>query len=100
MSVVVLHEKLLVPVLMYGSKTMIWKEKDRFGIRAVQIYNLRGLLGIIRMDRVLNTRIRELCGVIKGVDERIDEGVLWWRGWRRIGLLREYAGSCSVGRSQ
>ena len=27
---------------------------------------------------VQNERIRELCGVRKGVDERIDEGVLQW----------------------
>ena len=45
---------------------------------AVQIYNLRGLLGIRRMDRVQNVRIKEFCGVTKGVDERIDEGVLRW----------------------
>ena len=32
------------------------------------------------MDRVPNERIRELCGVSKGVDERIDEGVLRWFG--------------------
>ena len=38
--------------------------------------NLRGLLGIKRI--VLNEWIRELCGVKKGVDERIDEGVLRW----------------------
>ena len=40
--------------------------------------NIRGLLGISRMDRVPNTRIRELCGVKNGLNERIDEGVLWW----------------------
>ena len=34
--------------------------------------NLRSLLGIRRMDRVPNGRIRELCGVTKGVDERTD----------------------------
>ena len=38
--------------------------------------NLRRLLGIKRMDKVLNTRIKELCGIKKGIDERIDEGVL------------------------
>ena len=38
--------------------------------------NLRGLLGIWRMDRVPNARIMELCGVKKALDERIDEGVL------------------------
>ena len=46
----VLHETLLVSVLMSGSETMLWKEKSR--IRVVQVNNLRGLLGIRRMDRV------------------------------------------------
>ena len=41
--------------------------------------NLRGLLSIRRrMDRVLNVRTRELWGVVKGVDEQIDERVLRW----------------------
>ena len=56
-----LHETLLIPLLMYGSETMLWKEKDSSRIRAVQIDNLRGLLGIRRMDRILNAWIRELC---------------------------------------
>ena len=55
---------------------MLWKEKVRSKIKAVQMDNLRGLLGIRRMDGVLNAWIRELCGVTKGVDERIDECVL------------------------
>ena len=42
--------------------------------------NLRGLLGIRRMDRTLNAQIREFFGVKKGVDERIDESVLRWFG--------------------
>ena len=54
---------------------------------------LRGLLSIRRMDRVSNTRIRELCGVKKMLDEKIDEGVLQCfgirRGWRVIGLPRD-----------
>ena len=68
----VLHESSLVPVLTYGSETMIWREKVRSRIRAVQMDSLRGLLGIRRIDKVPNARIRELCGVTKGVDERID----------------------------
>ena len=62
---------------MYGSETMLWKE-ERSKIRAVQMDNLRGLLGITRMDRIPNIRIRELCGVKKDLDERIEEGVLRW----------------------
>ena len=57
----VLHETLLIPVLVYGSETMLWKEKEIPRVRAVQMDNLRGFLGIRRMDRVLNARIRELC---------------------------------------
>ena len=40
---------------------------------AIQMDNLRGLLGIRRMDRVLSAWIRELCGVMKGVVKGIDE---------------------------
>ena len=46
----VLHETLLVPLLMYGSETILWKEKERSRARTVQMDNLRGLLGIRRMD--------------------------------------------------
>ena len=31
----VLHETLLVPVLTYGSETMLWKEKEGYRVRAV-----------------------------------------------------------------
>ena len=48
-----------MPVLMYSSKAIIWKEKERSRIRAVQMDNHRDLLGIKRMDKVLNAWIRE-----------------------------------------
>ena len=51
-------------------------EKERPGIRAVQRDNLRCLLGMRRMDKVPNARIRQLWGMTKGEDERISEGVL------------------------
>ena len=65
-----------MPFLMFRSETMIWREKERSRIRAVQMDNFRGLLGIRRVDKVPNAKIRQLCGVMKGVDKRIDEGVL------------------------
>ena len=70
----VLHESLLVSLLKYGSEAIIWLE-ERSRIRAVWMDNLGGLLGIRRMDKVPNELIRELCGVTKGMDEWIDEGV-------------------------
>ena len=47
----VLDESLLVPVLKYGSETMVWREKERSRILAVKVNNLRGLLVIRRMDK-------------------------------------------------
>ena len=49
LSVLELHEILLVPVLNYASETVLRKE-ERSRIRAAQMDNLRGLLGIRRMD--------------------------------------------------
>ena len=59
-----LYESLLVPVLMYGSETMIWREKS------VEMDYLRCLLGIRGMDKILNALIRQISGVMKGVDEK------------------------------
>ena len=50
----VLHEILLVPVLLYGSETMIRREKGRSRIRTAQMDSLRSLLGNRRSDRVPN----------------------------------------------
>ena len=49
---------------MYGIETMLWKEKERSRIRAVQMGNLRGLLGIRKMDS----------------SECADKGVVWSDG--------------------
>ena len=65
LSVLVLDKTLLIPVLTYGSETMLWKEKERSRIKAVQMDNLRDLLGIRRMNRVPNQQIKELCRVTK-----------------------------------
>ena len=49
------------------------------------------------MDKVLNPQIRELCEVKKGLDERIDEGVLqWFSHVERMERVR--TSSSSVGR--
>ena len=61
------------------------------------------------MDKVPDARVRQLCGLTKGVDEKIDEIVLRWFGRvermennriaKRV-YVDECAGSRSVGRPQ
>ena len=99
----ILHEAFLIPVLLYCSVTMVWRKKERSRIRAVQMNNLRGLLGIRRMDSVPNARIRELCGVTKAVDENRSmklfiEGSAILREWEMIGLPKECVGRRLVGK--
>ena len=43
------------------SETMIWREKERFRFRAVQMDNTRSLLSIRRIEKVPNARIRKFC---------------------------------------
>ena len=47
----VLHEALLVPILLYSSGTMIWRENERSVTTTVQMENFRGLLGLMIMDK-------------------------------------------------
>ena len=74
-----------------------------------RVSGARGLLGIRRMDKVPNAWIRQLCGVTKGKDQKIDEGVLRWFGHvermendriaKRV-YVRQCAGSRSVGKTR
>ena len=67
----------------------------------------RRFLCIKRIYRVWNALIRELCGMRKGLDERIYEVVLRWFGpvqrmerdriAKRV-YIGDYAGNRSVGR--
>ena len=50
---------------------------------------LRGLLCIMRINKVPDARIRMLCRVTKGVDENMADGSTMWR---------ECGGNHSVGR--
>src|SRR5678816_3773424 len=76
----VLHEGMLLPVLMYSGETMVWNKRYRSKVQCVEMDNLMGVLGVRRIDIMRNERIRELCGVKKGVYERINESMLRWFG--------------------
>ena len=90
---------MLIPLVTYGSETMIWKEKERSRIRAVQMDNLKR-----------SARYQENGGNPKCTDKAVvqsDEGVFRWfshmerlenyRIAKRV-YLGECAGSHSVGR--
>src|SRR5678815_4983448 len=94
-----LHEGMLLPVLLYSSETMVWNKKYRSKVQCVQMDNLRDMLGVKRINKMRNELIRELCGVKKGVHERINESMLRWFGHvERMNesrlVKRMYSGEC------
>ena len=76
----ILHESMLLPVLLDGSETMVWNKKYRSKVQAVQMDNLRSVLGLKRTDKIRNEFIRNTCGVEKGINESINESMLRWFG--------------------
>ena len=64
---------------------------------------VRCVLGVGRIDKMRNERIRGLCGVKKGVNERINESTLRWFGHvermddSRL-VKRMYSGECAGNR--
>ena len=77
----VVNSILLMLVFMYVSETVLWKEKERSRVRAVEVEmdNLRRLLGIKRIYRVSNAQINKAYSGSSAM----------WREWRGIGLPRE-----------
>ena len=43
-----------MPIIMYGSEIMILKKEERLRMRTVQMDNFRSLLGIQKIDKILN----------------------------------------------
>src|SRR5678815_4314459 len=90
---------MLLPVSLYSSETMVWNKKYRSKVQCVEMDNLRGVLGVRRIDKMRNERIREMCGVKKWVNERINESMLRWYGHvKRMNdsrlVKRMYSGEC------
>ena len=86
-----------MPVLIYGIETVLWREKERTRIRAIQIDCLWGLLAIGRINGVLMHGL-ELCGVKNRVDEGLMKlfscGLGIFKEWRIRGRLKIYVGKC------
>ena len=65
----VLHEALLLPVLLYTSETMMWREKNRIWDGQPQRY-----VGYEGNGKISKCTYYRVCGVTKGVDESALQG--------------------------
>ena len=51
-----------------------------YRLNVTEMRCLRSMCGVTRMDRVRNEEVRRRTGVVKGLAERADQGVLRWFG--------------------
>ncbi len=75
----------------------MWKKKDWIRMRTLEMCNLRGMLGVRRMDKMRDERIWEICVY----EDRIMGGMRWYSdvmiGNDKI-FICECLGAGSVGR--
>ena len=76
----VLYEKVIVPIVMYGSESWGMKVTERQKLNVFEMKCLRSMTGVSRLDRVRNEVVRARTGVRRELAARVDVNVLRWFG--------------------
>ena len=58
-----LYEVLILSILLYGAETWTLKKVDANRLQTFEMMCLRKILGVIRMDKIRNTSIRQTLGI-------------------------------------
>jgi hypothetical protein len=74
-----IFETILTPTLMYGSECWHQNVRNRSRIQAAEMKTLRCILGVNRLDKIRNTRIRDIIEV-HPILRKIELGQLRWLG--------------------
>ena len=72
-----LYERVVIPTVVYGSKTWALSAQERRKIEVFEMMCLRNICGIRGVDRVRN---RERCGCELRLLERIERNLSKWFG--------------------
>merc|ERR1712148_100523 len=75
-----MYEGIVEPTVLYGSETWTLNLTERRRLEASEMAGLRAMLGVRRLDRVSNMRVRERCGKEKSVLRKVEDGMLRWFG--------------------
>ncbi|GBP06012.1 hypothetical protein EVAR_3262_1 [Eumeta japonica] len=77
-----IHNGILMPTLMYGSKSWVWQKKNDSRINSVEMRSLRmsvrSMCGVSQKDRFRNSNVIERCGLKENVVTRVERGMLRW----------------------
>ena len=71
----------------FGSETWVLRKREGQRLEAAQMKFLRHLLGITKLDKEKNQRIREKSGaqnIVKEIKQYQEKGYNTYRGWTQI----------------
>ena len=75
-----LYEGVIVPTALYGAETWGTRSAERRKVNVLEMKCLRSLVGVSRMDRVRNEKVRRRAGIEMELASRADQRVLRWFG--------------------
>ena len=74
------HNAVLVPTLLYGSKTWVLQKKNVRKMNTVEMRPLRRICGVSLPDRISNEEMHGVVGTSEDVTVRVKQNVLSWFG--------------------
>ena len=73
-----LYEGVIVPMVLYGAEVWGMRIAERRKVNVLEMKCLRSLVGVSRMDRVMNEEVRRRAGIEMELASRADQRVLRW----------------------
>ena len=75
-----LYESIVVPKGTYAAESWGLRVEERKKLNVMEMNCLRNMCGVTRRDMVRSEVVRRRVGVVKKMEERVDERVLSWYG--------------------
>ena len=75
-----LYEGVIVGTALYGAEAWGMRSAERRKMNVLEMKCLRNLVGVSRMDRVMNGEVRTRAGIERVLSSRADQRLLRWFG--------------------
>ena len=71
-----LYEAVIVPTALFGAEARGMRSAERRNVNVLEMKCLRSLVGVSRMDKVMNEEVRRRAGIERELASRADQRVL------------------------
>ena len=75
-----LYRVLVLSILLYGAETRTLKKEDENRLLVFEMLCLRKIMGVARLDKIRNTKIRQSLGLKYNVIDKVTQRRMWFFG--------------------